>query len=53
MSKQMYLSVDMKQLDDALMLNNTSTTSLRKCLGGNDLLVVVDITITITSDLLT
>lgn len=46
------LSVDMQQLDDILVTDNTATTSLGKSLGGNDLPEVVGIVVPVAGNLL-
>ena len=52
MSQENGLSVDMKKLDNILVSNNTSTTGLRECLGGNNLPFIVRIIVAVTGNLL-
>ena len=53
MSQENGLSVDMKKLDNILVSNNTPTTGLRECLGGNNLPFIVRIFMTVAGNLLT
>ena len=52
MRHEVSLSVDMQQLDDILVTDNTATTSLGKSLGGNDLPEVVGIVVPVAGNLL-
>lgn len=47
------LSVDVQELDNIVVADDTATPSLRKGLGGNDLPVVVRVGVTVTGNLLT
>ena len=53
MAKEIALSADMEQLNGILVADNASTSSLWKSLCGDNLPLVIEILVWVTSDLLT
>ena len=53
MCHEVGLRVDVQQLNDVVVVNDTTATSLGQGFGGNNLPIVVGVVMTIASDLLT
>lgn len=53
MCEKQGLCVDVQQLDDIVVTDDTAATRLWECLGGNNLPLVVRVFVAVSSDLLT